>query len=180
MEIWKDIQDYPGYQVSDLGRVRTYNKITFAKKHGERHWKDRILKQKRSTNKYGRQDYRVELWNNGKHKTFLVARLVAFTFFEEDIKNSSLTVNHINGNSLDNRITNLELVPLRENIQHEFRTGLCNNQIKVKIKDKTTGTIIYPSSLSEGSKLIYKSHGYLSDKINNNIFEDERYCWELV
>ena len=27
-EIWKDIPDYKGYQVSNLGRVRTYNKIT--------------------------------------------------------------------------------------------------------------------------------------------------------
>ena len=46
MEIWKDIKDYPGYQVSNLGRVRTYNKITHTEKHGIRHWENRILKQK--------------------------------------------------------------------------------------------------------------------------------------
>lgn len=180
METWKEIPNYPGYQVSDLGRVRTLNKITFTEKHGTRHWKNRILKQKKSTNKYGRQDYRVELWNNGKHKTFLVARLVAFTFFEEDINNTNLTVNHINGNSLDNRLTNLELITLKENIQHEFRNNLYSGQIKIKITDKTTGTIMFPSSLSEGSKLIYQGHGYLSKKINDNIFENERYKWELV
>ena len=45
-EIWKDIPNYNGYQVSNLGNVRTYNKITFTERHGERHWKNRILKQK--------------------------------------------------------------------------------------------------------------------------------------
>ena len=39
-EIWKDIKNYKGYQVSNLGRVRTHNKTTYTKIHGERHWKD--------------------------------------------------------------------------------------------------------------------------------------------
>lgn len=180
MEIWKKIPNYPGYEVSDLGRVRTHNKVTYTKKHGERHWKDRILKQKKSTNKYGRQDYRVELWNKGSHKTMLVSRLVAFTFFEEDINNQNLTVNHINGNSIDNRLTNLELITLKENIQHGFRNNLYTKQIKIKIIDKITGTIIYPSSLCEGSKLINKNDKYLSEKINRKIFENEKYYWELI
>lgn len=41
-EIWMDIPNYKGYQVSNFGKVRTYNKITYSKKHGERHWKNRI------------------------------------------------------------------------------------------------------------------------------------------
>lgn len=181
MEIWKDIPNYEGYQVSDLGRIRTHNKTTFTEKHGVRHWKDRILKQKKSTNKYGRQDYRVELWSKGNHKTMLVARLVAFTFFEENIKNKDITVNHINGNSLDNRLTNLELVNLKENIQHAFRTGLYNSVIKkIKITDKITGTIIYPSSLNDGNKYIGENHDYLSKNIKRNVFENEKYKWELI
>lgn len=180
MEMWKDIPNYPGYQVSDLGRIRTHNKTTYTKIHGVRHWKDRILKPKKSKGKYGRQDYRVELWSQGKHKTLLVSRLVAFTFFEEDINNKKMTVNHINGNSLDNRLTNLELLTLKENVQHEFRTGLYKNQIKVKIVDKITGTVIYPSSLSEGSKLINKYKGYLSEKITKGIFENDKYKWEHI
>lgn len=38
-EIWKDIEGYQGYQVSNLGNVRTYNKITYTEKHGKRKWK---------------------------------------------------------------------------------------------------------------------------------------------
>lgn len=30
-EEWKDILDFPGYQVSNLGRVRTHNKVSYAK-----------------------------------------------------------------------------------------------------------------------------------------------------
>ena len=102
-EIWKDVPEYEGYQVSNLGRVRTHNKKTYTKLHGERKWKDKILKQKLQINKNGRKDYRVDLWKNGKPHTILVARLVSFTFYNKDIK-SKLTVNHINGNSGDNRL----------------------------------------------------------------------------
>lgn len=180
VEIWKDIPNYKGYQVSNLGRVRTFNRISY--RNGiERHWKNKILKPKKSTNKYGRSDYRVDLWNKGKPKTILVARLVAFTFLEKDISNSEITVNHIDGNSLNNNLSNLELISKKENIQHAFRTGLYDSMTKkVKITDKITGTIILPSSLSEGSKLIYQNHGYLSAKINENIFENEKYKWELI
>lgn len=173
-EIWKDIVGYKGYQVSNLGRVRTKNKITYTKKHGVRHWKDRILKFKGNTYKTG---YRVDLWKDGKNKTLLVARLVAFTFLEKDINDKSLTVNHIDGNRFNNCINNLELISLKENIQHGFRTGLYKSK-KIIITNKITGTIIYPSSLSEGSKIIGQSQYYLSSKINNNIWENEKFAWK--
>lgn len=180
MEIWEDIPNYQGYQVSNLGNIRTYNKITHTDKHGDRHWKNRILKQKIQKRKNGRKDARVELWNNGKHKTVLVSRIVAFTFYGENINDKNLTVNHIDGNSLNNKINNLEIISLKENIQHGYRTGLYSNQIKIKIKDKTTGTIILPSSLAEGSKIIGFNSGYLSLQISRNNFENNRYKWELL
>ena len=175
-EIWKDIPNYSGYQVSNLGRVRTNNKVTHTDKHGDRHWKDRILKFKGKNYKTG---YRVDLWKNGKPNSFLVARLVAFTFYNKNIEDHKLTVNNIDGNRLNNNLQNLELITLKENIRHAFRIGL-QKQIKVKIVDKITGTIIYPSSLVEGSKLINKYHEYLSLKIKSNKYENERYKWELL
>lgn len=178
IEIWKDIVDYKGYQVSTFGRVRTHNKTTYTERHGVRRWKDRILKYKQQSNY--KTGYRVDLWKDGKPKSFLVARLVAFTFLNEDINNENLTVNHKDGNRLNNYIDNLELVPLKENIQHGFRTKLYHTCKKVKITDKTTGTIIFPSSLSEGSKLIGYYKGYLGNKIRKNIYENNQYEWELL
>lgn len=120
-EVWKDIPNFEGYQVSNLGRVRTHNKITYTKMHGDRHWKDRILKYKGQTYETG---YRVDLWKNGKPNTMLVARLVAFTFYDEDINNHKLTVDHIDGNRFNNKLENLELISLAENIRRAFKNGL--------------------------------------------------------
>lgn len=179
MEIWKDIPNYKGYQVSNLGNVRTNNKITYTKRHGIRHWKDRLLKKKISTNKYGRKDYRVELWGNGKHKTYLVARLVAFTFYNKPIE-SELTVNHKDGNTLNNNIDNLEIITRKENIQHGFKNNLYSHCKKVKITDKNNNIEKTFNCLSKANDYINKQHGYLSQKIKKNIFENDKYIWKLI
>lgn len=126
MEEWRDIKDYEGYQVSNIGRVRTHNKTTYTQRHGIRHWKDRVLSFKPSTNtsqksKQG-MGYRVDLWKNGKPKTLLVARLVATTFLKDFI-DTEMTVNHKNGNRLDNRVENLEWLTRKDNIRYGFQNG---------------------------------------------------------
>lgn len=177
-EIWKDIPNYEGYQVSNLGRVRTYNKITYTKKHGKRHWKDRILKYKCINKNAYKTGYKVDLWKDGKNKTFLVARLVAFTFYNEDINNHKLTVDHIDGNRLNNNLDNLELVSLKENIKRAFENDLMP-QKHTKIINKLTNEEIIFKSMTKASKYINHHHGYISDKINKNIHENEEYKWEL-
>ena len=66
-EIWKAIPNYEGiYEASSFGRIRTCEgKTTFTKRHGIRHWKQRILKPKGETYATG---YRVSLWKNRKKK----------------------------------------------------------------------------------------------------------------
>jgi hypothetical protein len=134
-EIWKDIPNYDGYQVSNLGRVRTFNKITYTKHHGFRHWKNRILKFKPSPpTKKTKQGigYRVSLWKNGKVRDYLVARLVLSTFTGVDI-NTKLTVNHKDGNRFNNNLTNLEWLTRADNIKY----GWQHNQYPYAKKRKT-------------------------------------------
>lgn len=176
-EIWKDIVDYQGYQVSNLGRVRTFNKQTFNKRHGIRKWKNRILKYKGETYKTG---YKVDLWKDGKNKTFLVARLVAFTFFEKDINDLSLTVNHIDGNRFNNNINNLELISIADNIRHAFNTGLMSKCLKVRVINKETKEEKTFVSMQSASFYMNKNHGYIYNKRNKNIFENELYKWEFI
>lgn len=176
-EIWKDIPNYNGYQVSNYGRVRTYNKITKTEKHGERHWKNRILKFKGKTPRTG---YRVDLWKKGNHKSFLVARLVAFTFYEKDINNHNLTVDHLDGNRLNNNINNLELVSLEENIKRAFENGLNPSQIKVKIINKNTNYDKTYRSLSQASVAIGYNKGYISEKIKKRKYENKNFKWVLL
>ena len=175
-EIWKDIDGYSGYQVSNFGRVRTKDKITFTKKHGERHWKDRILKPKISNKD---KCLRVDLWKNGKHKTILVHRLVANAFLEKNI-DTNLTVNHKDGNRLNNRVDNLEWLTLADNIRHAFNTGLQSNQIKIKLINKSDNSYRIFRSASETSRAINKNHGYISSKVRQNIFENKDFKWEVL
>lgn len=175
-EIWKDIPNYDGYQVSNLGRVRTHNKTTFTNKHGVRKWKDKILKFKGKTYQTG---YKVDLWKDGKPKTFLVARLVAFTFNNIDINNHELTVDHIDCNRFNNNINNLELVSLKENIQRAFNNNLMPTK-KVKIIIKSTNDVYNFDSLAKASLFLNKNKHYISTSIKRNKYEN-LYCkWELI
>ena len=173
-EIWKNVDGYEGYQVSNLGRIRTYNKKTYTSKHGERHWKNKILKPKVGKDKC----LRVELWKNGKHKTYLLHRLVANAFLENKI-NTNLTINHKDGNRLNNCVSNLEWITRADNIRHAFNNGLMPyNKIKIIYKEK--GYILICRSMTEASKLIHKNHGYISSKLKKGIFEDANYKWEVL
>lgn len=177
-EIWKDIPNFKGYQASNLGRIRTFNKTTYSKRFNcIRHWQNRILKQKitKATRNKDRYDARICLWRDGKEHTMLVARCVAMAFFGK----SDLTVNHIDGNSLNNCIDNLEWITIGENIQKGFEIGLYP-QKKIKVINKETNEEIIYRSLSFGSRSLGYNNGYFSNKIRKGIFENHKYKWFLI
>lgn len=166
-EIWKDIDNYDGYQVSNLGRVRTHNKITHTEKHGTRHWKDRILHYKPSTtNKKTTNQgtgYRVDLWKNGKPKTLLVARLVLSTFTNTDI-NTELTVNHKDGNRMNNNINNLEWLSIKDNIRYGFENNQYDKCCKKCILTKDNKKYEF-NSFRKASRFLMKNDSYISNRI---------------
>lgn len=169
-EIWKDIPGYEGiYQASTLGNIRTVEgKITSNKRYSVRRWKQRILKPKSPKSDGYRGDLRVSLWKDGASKDFLVARLVAMTWVKG--YGDDMTVNHIDGNYLNNRIDNLEWVSLRDNIRKGFETGLyCKSQTKVRLIDENYNYIDF-ASLSEANRYLSRSHGYLSGRIKRSNF----------
>lgn len=162
-EIWKDIPDYEGiYQASSFGRIRTVEgKTTFSKRHGVRHWKSRIMKGRGDNYKTGK---RVSLWKNGYCKEWLVARLVAITFLGKPTKEFN-TVNHINGNRLDNRIENLEWLSLGDNIRHAFDTGLMPYP---KIRIYNSECDLKFRSMTIASNFIGCNRGYISMCLKKN------------
>ena len=161
MELWKDIPGYENlYQASTLGKIRTCSgKTTSNALYKTRIWKQRELKQKVCSNKLGRKDCRVELWKDGEHKTFLVSRLVALTFCEGYFENA--TVNHKNGNPLDNTFENLEWVSRKENIQKGFQDGLYSSCQKIRLIDLNHQYIDF-TSLASCSKYLGRKQGYVS------------------
>lgn len=162
-EVWKDIPGYENlYQASTLGRIRTHpHKTTYTELRGVRHWKTRILKSRGECHCPGK---RASLWKDGKRKDFLQARLVAMTWV--DGYSPDLTVNHINGDRMDNRPENLEWVTLRENIQHGFRTGLYKNVMRpIALRSKKTGEVIIFESMKNASAYLGKSRGFVSEQL---------------
>ena len=163
MEMWKDIPGYESlYQASNTGKIRSSEgKVTSNALCARRVWKSREIKQKLQERSRGHgKDARVELWKNGKHKTCLVSRLIAQTWcdgYAED-----LTVNHIDGNPMNNNADNLEWVTRADNIRKGFEDGLFSTQKPVSLKDKY-GKVFLFRSMSEASRFLCCNHGYISN-----------------
>lgn len=119
METWKDIEGYEGiYQVSDSGIVRSM-KRTYYDSNGFLHnIKSRILKP--ATNKYGYLQVGLSL--NCKINSYTIHTLVAKAFIPNP--ENKPTVNHVDGNKLNNNKTNLEWATKSEQAIHSLKTGL--------------------------------------------------------
>lgn len=172
-ELWKDIPNYEGlYQASNLGRIKSVDgKKTFSKLHGERVWKERILKPK-SCRDFNICGYRVSLWKDGKHKDYLVARLVCATW-HENLIDTKMTVNHKDGNRLNNKIENLEWLSLSDNIRHGFENNLYKQDKTILISQKSGEKFEFRSK-SLASQFLKRNSGYISNTIQKgkNIAEN--------
>lgn len=114
-EIWKDVEGYEGYQVSNKGRVKSLN---------FRHTgKERILK----SNPDGGYCL-VSLYRNGKRTSKKIHRLVATAFIPNP--ENKPEVNHINHNKRDNRASNLEWVTSEENLTALFHSEKWQNYLE--------------------------------------------------
>lgn len=104
MEVWKDIiiEGFEGYQVSNLGRVRSFDRISKGKNDSQRLVKGRVLIQQKLKNGY----LRVGLCDGIKMTKFLVHRLVAQAFIPNP--NNLPQINHKSEVKTDNRVENLE------------------------------------------------------------------------
>lgn len=118
-EVFVDIPGYEGYyQVSNYGNVRSLDRVIKEKTGKTQTLKGRVLKQR--TNPGG---YRyIELGKNGTKVTFAIHHLVAQAFMPNP--GNKRTVNHIDGNKLDNSLINLEWATYSENLEHAYKTGL--------------------------------------------------------
>ena len=123
VEVWKDINGFSNYQISNYGRVKSKSRyVNVGIKNV-----NKFYKQEKIINQYynGRGYMQVTIYNDiGKPKTIKVHRLVARAFIEN--KNNLPQVNHKDGNKLNNCIDNLEWITHKENIRHSYRTGLHN------------------------------------------------------
>lgn len=111
-EIWKDVINYEGfYIVSNLGNVKSLDRITISKAKSKRFVKGKKLKLPKDSKGYPV----VSLSKKGNVKVRKVHQLVAESFLKHNRKNRDLIINHIDFNPSNNKLINLELVTYREN-----------------------------------------------------------------
>lgn len=115
-EIWKPVKDYPNYQISNLGRVKSLN----YKRSGE----EKILKSCTDDNGY----YQVSLSRNGKNKTCKIHRLVAEAFIPNP--NNLPQVNHKDEDKNNNIPNNLEWCTAKYNSNYGTRITRMKDKLK--------------------------------------------------
>lgn len=123
-EIWKDIENYNSYQISNFGNVKSKERVVNCNHNSKRKIKERILKPLIDNRGY----YVVTIYNvNGKSNPKTVHRLVAQAFIENT--NNYPVINHIDGNKQNNNVNNLEWCTQSHNVKEAYRIGLEKPQL---------------------------------------------------
>jgi len=156
-EIWKDIPGHLGYEVSNLGRVRSYRKrgntVVLCKNP------QRILMQhidKKSKSSYPR--YRVNL----SGKFLVVHRLVLLAFVGPCPE--GMEACHNDGNPYNNRLDNLRWDTKAGNILDEVKNG--NTKITPSDVVKIRELYKHKLTLKEIGEIFQITHQYVSDIVN--------------
>mgnify|MGYP003527700792 FL=1 len=176
MSEWREVPDVPYFLVTADGRVKTK---PFTVEASRNRWG------KPQPRQYKGGEIRAVLVNppgylrvssqrDKKRPRFYVHRLVARAFL--DGYQDGYQVNHLNGIKTDNRVENLEWVPMAQNITHAWNYGFCdsligegNSQSKLTLKQ----VIAIKDAISLGiefaliSRLSGVSHSMI-DKIADN------------
>lgn len=139
-EQWKDIIEVKNiYQSSNLGRIKSLDRVMTSKIGVKRFYKGKILAQIIDHKGY----LVVGLSINTKHQSKLVSRLVAIAHIPNpdnlpEVNHCGLLPNGKEGNKLDNRAVSLKWATSSENSQHSIDNGL---QIPLKGEEIKTSVL---------------------------------------
>lgn len=140
-EIWKDIPNYEGYQISNKGSIRSFKRsvhTNLAPKVLKLIINDRYIYVGAQVNK--------------KRRNIPAHRAVAMAFIPNPLNKPQ--VNHINGIKHDNRVENLEWCTNAENIAHAVNTGLSRKGEQINFSKLTNEQVLKIREMaSQGIKL---------------------------
>ena len=157
IEIWKDIPDYEGfYQVSNLGNVRSLDRVVVNSLGYKKLLKGKTLSQKLRKDGYKR----VVLCDNKGQIEKLVHILVGICFLGYKLGKKNVIDHKIEGDKSNNRLENLQIITQRENASKCFN--------KSKTTSKYTGVYFYKSNKKWKSQIkingLMKHLGYFTDE----------------
>ena len=188
LEEWRDIVGFPGYQVSNRGRVRTF----WRRKHYPTGYGcynyisdiPKILSQSDDGNGYMKVMLYCDV--DGHRYCKKTHRLVAEAFISHaDVDD---TVDHIRSGrkgKLDNSVENLRWIPRRENIQKAYRDGMCDERIRLQCRaviaiDLWTGEECYFSSIQEAADVLRIDRTSISHVLRGDCFRVRNYHFEYA
>jgi len=124
-ETWKPIAGWEeSHCVSNLGRIKSSKRTIINPVNNAQYVvNDKIMK----SNLVGAGYMGLILGANGIKKRYIVSRLVAIAFIVNP--ENKPCVNHIDGDKLNNAVSNLEWCTHKENTIHGFKTGLMSTKI---------------------------------------------------
>lgn len=162
IEEWENIDLCKSYQVSNIGNVRSLDRIQKYRTGTTTTIKGKEMKKYLSIKGY------VKVCLNSKkynviNKHFSVHRLVALAFIPNT--DNKPQVNHINGIKTDNRVENLEWCTHKENLIHAYKTGLLTkiHSFDFRRTSLTKELVLEIRNLIENERF---SNRQISDKYN--------------
>ena len=112
IEIWKDIPGYEGYyQASNLGRIKSVERIALIRKKHFGTFKEKILKGRPDGDGYDK----VALYKNTARRDYRIHKLIAITFLGHVPDMMKMVVDHIDEDTKNNNVNNLQLTTNRHN-----------------------------------------------------------------
>jgi hypothetical protein len=141
-EIWRDIPGFEfRYQVSNLGRVKSLNRLCW-NKNTPYPKEEYILKPSLNNKGY----YSVNLWT-GKNTLYRIHTLVAMTFLGYERCGVKQVIDHIDGDKLNNNLSNLQVTSQRVNSIKSIRNNKYSNYTGVTF-DKARGKWVASISIN--------------------------------
>ena len=135
-EVWVDVFGYDGvYEVSNMGRVKSLERLVPNGRGGERVVKEKILKQSFLGKNKKRLSVSLCVNNNPIKKE---VNTVVFYSFNPKLfcENKGKEVCHINKNGLDNRLENLKLLNISASKKIAWKLGVNDNCYKAYERKK--------------------------------------------
>jgi len=171
----KEIEGFENYCVTEDGEI--WSKLSQV-----------FLRKNINTKGY----YCLNLYNNNGKSQIRVHRIVGLNLIPNPLNLPCL--NHIDGNKLNNHVSNLEWCTQKGNMQHAWRTGLCfvnenhkiaaaklcaakfgaNHKDSKKVINTLTGKIhdsIKDAYLERGGSRSYLSEALSGRRKNNTVYE---------
>ena len=122
MEVWKTIDKFPNYEVSNEGKVRSKDYSFIDKKGVKQTHKGKELKLATTDVKFRKGYKQVYLYDdNHERHTVFVHRLVAIAFIPNP--NQYKYINHIDEDTWNNNVTNLEWCTAKYNSNYGHRNA---------------------------------------------------------